>query len=100
MKNLKNFENFVNEDHEKHMVNYMFFQNLHLIKDAIDKMLFMDSHSVDEILENGHDWAGDHIATAKESILQVADFLKVHLEKESEPEERESMYIDDTEEDD
>jgi hypothetical protein len=30
---------------------------------------------IHSILENGHDWAQDHIATAKESIDQVFDFI-------------------------
>ena len=78
------FESFINstylnERHEGEIEHYMFFQNLHVIKNAIDTILFMDSYKVDSILDEGHDWAADHIATAKESITQVASFLQVAL---------------------
>jgi hypothetical protein len=35
----------------------------------------LDPVMVDGILQNGHDWAEDHIATAKESIDQVTHFF-------------------------
>ena len=31
---------------------------------------------VDMILSNGHDWASDHIATSKDDIEEVYNFLK------------------------
>ena len=54
---------------------YMFFSNLELIKHHVEEMLAMDASKIESILENGHDWAADHIATSKESIDQVFDFL-------------------------
>ena len=54
---------------------YMFFSNLEQIHRQTGLMLEMDENELHEILENGHDWAQDHIATAKESIDQVFDFL-------------------------
>jgi hypothetical protein len=63
--------------------NYMFFQNLKTIKQAVDEMLAMDSNTVDMILSNGHDWANDHIATSKDDVEEVYNFLsnkKVQLE--------------------
>jgi hypothetical protein len=56
--------------------NYMFFQNLKTIKEAVDKMLAMDPKMVDMILSNGHDWAEDHIATSKDDVEEVYNFLK------------------------
>ena len=38
-------------------------------------LLEKDPEMIHSILENGHDWAQDHIATSKESIVQVFDFL-------------------------
>jgi hypothetical protein len=35
----------------------------------------MDENEINEILENGHDWAQDHIAEAKNNMDQVFDFL-------------------------
>lgn len=54
---------------------YMFFSNLEQIHRQTGLMLEMDENELHQILENGHDWAQDHIATAKESIDQVFDFL-------------------------
>ncbi len=54
---------------------YMFFSNLEQIHRQTRLMLEMDENELHEILENGHDWAQDHIATAKESIDQVFDFF-------------------------
>jgi HPt (histidine-containing phosphotransfer) domain-containing protein len=54
---------------------YMFFSNLEQIKKQAELMLKMNKEEINEILENGHDWAQDHIATAKESVDQVYDFL-------------------------
>jgi hypothetical protein len=54
---------------------YMFFSNLEQIKRQCDLLLEMDEEAIHNVLENGHDWAQDHIATAKESIDQVFDFL-------------------------
>ena len=54
---------------------YMFFGNLQQIRRQAGLLLDMDEEKLQEILENGHDWAQDHIATAKESIDQVFDFL-------------------------
>lgn len=54
---------------------YMFFGNLEQIRRQAGLLLDLDEDKINEILENGHDWAQDHIATAKESIDQVFDFL-------------------------
>ena len=56
--------------------NYMFFQNLKTIRDAADAILNMNESMVDMILSNGHDWASDHIATSKDDIEEVYNFLK------------------------
>jgi tRNA(Ile)-lysidine synthase TilS/MesJ len=65
---------------EQENERYMFFSNLEQIKRQCDLLLEMDENKVKEILENGHDWAQDHIATAKESIDQVFDFLMNELQ--------------------
>jgi hypothetical protein len=54
---------------------YMFFSNLEQIHRQTGLLLNLDEEEIHDILENGHDWAQDHIATAKESIDQVFDFL-------------------------
>jgi hypothetical protein len=35
----------------------------------------MDESQVDEILSNGHAWAADHIATSKDDVEEVLNFL-------------------------
>ena len=61
-------------EHHEHQY-YMFFENLQTIKRCIDELLSLDETEIDEILASGHDWASDHIATAKEDIEQVHNFL-------------------------
>ena len=60
---------------EERGVNYMFFSNLQQIKRQCDIMLEMDPDLIEELLQNGHDWADDHISEAKTNIDQVFDFL-------------------------
>lgn len=54
---------------------YMFFSNLEQIKRQAELLLDLDENVINEILENGHDWADDHITVAKENLDQVFDFL-------------------------
>jgi hypothetical protein len=53
----------------------MFFSNLQQIKRQAELLLDLDESVIHEILENGHDWADDHITVAKENLDQVFDFL-------------------------
>lgn len=62
------------ENHEETQ-NYMFFGNLKTIKRLVDEMLEMDEAEVDAMLTNGHNWAVDHIATSKDDIEEVFNFL-------------------------
>lgn len=54
---------------------YMFFSNLEQLKRQAERLLELDSDEIHAILENGHDWADDHITVAKENLDQVFDFL-------------------------
>jgi hypothetical protein len=56
----------------------MFFGNLQTIKRLIDEMLEMDEAKVDAMLSNGHNWALDHMATSKDDIEEVFNFLAGH----------------------
>jgi len=104
MKNLiKTFESFDHnsklgnieiEQESHHEVNhYMFFGNLETIKRYVDALLEMDQVTVNEILHNGHDWAADHIATAKDDIEEVANFLMNEMQKSTASEDE--MFEDD-----
>jgi hypothetical protein len=55
--------------------NYMFFSNLRVIKDRIEEILAMDPYMVDSMLEDGHDWAREHLATAKDDVEEVHNWL-------------------------
>jgi len=68
-------ENTIMNEEAYESTRYMFFSNLEQIRRQADLLLDMDEDQLNSILENGHDWAQDHIATAKESIDQVFDFL-------------------------
>jgi hypothetical protein len=68
---------------EQDETNYMFFSNLKQMKRQLEMIMEMDPSTVDQILQNGHDWADDHISEAKTNIDQVFDFLKNEMDKES-----------------
>ena len=64
--------------------SYMFFQNLKTIKQMVDDILALDFRLIDTVLADGHNWAEDHIATSKDDIEEVHNFLmtkKVIMEK-------------------
>jgi hypothetical protein len=54
---------------------YMFFSNLEQMRRQCDLLLELEPEMVDGILDNGHDWAQDHIAEAKNNLDQVFDFM-------------------------
>jgi hypothetical protein len=60
---------------EQHTSRYMFFSNLEQIRRQCDLLLDLDQNMIEEILEDGHDWAQDHISEAKNNMDQVFDFL-------------------------
>jgi len=103
MKNLiKTFESFdhnselgnIEIDHKSHheVNHYMFFGNLETIKRYVDAMLEMDPMAVNELLDNGHDWAADHIATSKDDIEEVANFLMNEMNES--PASEDEMFED------
>jgi len=69
---------------EQDEANYMLFSNLEQIKRQCEMMLEMNPHMIDQLINNGHDWADDHITEAKVNIDQVFDFFKNEFAKEDE----------------
>ena len=65
----------VDEGGEDRTENYMFFSNLEQMKRQIEILMEMDPTVIDMILQNGHDWADDHISEAKTNIDQVFDLI-------------------------
>lgn len=72
---------------------YMFFKNLSAIKHYIEEIEKMDPDQLDDMLKRGHDWAADHIATSKDDIQEVAEWVRSEMEgagaahQEDQPEE-------------
>ena len=60
---------------------YMFFSNLQQMRRQCDLLLDIDPKMIEGILDNGHDWAQDHIAEAKNNMDQVFDFLMNETKK-------------------
>ena len=82
----------LNESHDEETSRYMFFSNLQQMRRQCDMLLELDHSMIEEILENGHDWAQDHIAEAKNNMDQVFDFLMNETKKHG---MQMSMNIDD-----
>jgi hypothetical protein len=72
---LQKLVNKVLKEAEHEHSRYMFFTNLQQIKRQAELLLELDDEVINQILENGHDWADDHITVAKENMDQVFDFL-------------------------
>ena len=65
----------VNEKDYGRVQNYMFFSNLEQMISQAQQLLELDPMKVEQILQDGHDWADDHITVAKENLDQVFDFM-------------------------
>ena len=76
---------------EAEEANYMFFSNLKQMKRQLEMMMEMDPSAVDHIIQNGHDWADDHISEAKTNMDQVFDFIM----NEKDDTHGDEMIIDD-----
>jgi hypothetical protein len=64
--------------------NYMFFANIENIHRMCEEILAMDKNSIDKVLSDGHGWATDHIATSKDDVEEVFNFLKTHSHESEE----------------
>jgi hypothetical protein len=78
-------------EQEVENANYMLFSNLKQMKRQIEMIMKMDPNMIDDIIQNGHDWADDHISEAKTNMDQVFDFLKNEMDKESQYVDYEEM---------
>lgn len=68
-------KNKLNEGNNMGVENYMFFGNLEQMNRQTQMLMELDPTMVDQILKDGHDWAADHIAEAKNNMDQVFDFM-------------------------
>ena len=69
------------KENEDGLENYMTFSNLKQMRRQIDILLEQDPKEIDQIIQNGHDWADDHISEAKNNLDQIFDFFMNELEK-------------------
>jgi hypothetical protein len=93
MRNLNQIiKKVIRETHEEKSQRYMFFSNLEQMKRQCEILLDMDQDMVESILDNGHDWAQDHISEAKNNMDQVFDFLMNETERDG---NKSSMSMDD-----
>lgn len=73
--NLNRIIKKVLKEQEERSTRYMFFSNLEQMKRQCELLLDLDENEIETILEDGHDWAQDHIAEAKNNMDQVFDFI-------------------------
>jgi hypothetical protein len=89
---------------EHNDTRYMFFSNLEQMMRQAKRLLDMDEDMLEDLLNNGHDWAADHIAEAKNNMDQVFDFIMGEMNGEGEgddwdneeDEEEDMMYEGDS----
>lgn len=73
MKNI--IKKILKESHNDGIDNYMFFSNLEQMRKQIDNILEMDVYAVDQLLSDDHGWVIDHVATSKDDVEEVYNFL-------------------------
>ena len=65
----------IKEGNDMNVSNYMFFGNIEQMHRQLGLLLELDPQMVDSIIQDGHDWADDHISEAQTNIDQVFDFM-------------------------
>jgi hypothetical protein len=79
---MKNLDNLIKKVLKEETQRYMFFSNLEQIQRQCEILLGKDKQMIESILDNGHDWAQDHIAESKNNLDQVFDFIMNEIEGE------------------
>jgi hypothetical protein len=80
---------------DKDDTRYMFFSNLEQMIRQAKMLLDMDDDAIEDLLNNGHDWAADHIAEAKNNMDQVFDFIMGEMNGEGEDDSWDNEEDDD-----
>lgn len=77
------------QENPKEDGSYMVLSNLVMIKDYIETILkFKHQTDFSKLVTGEHAWAADHIATAKDDIQEVANFVEAYFEKDNLSEEK------------
>lgn len=74
-KKLNKTKKNIREGNDMNVSNYMFFGNIEQMHRQLGLLLELNPQMVDSILQNGHDWADEHISEAKTNVDQVFDFM-------------------------
>jgi hypothetical protein len=93
---MNNYTDLIKKVLKEESERYMFFSNLEQMRRQCDMLLSMNRDEIESILQNGHDWAQDHIAEAKNNMDQVFDFLMNETKSEEDLDDQmddESMYM-------
>jgi hypothetical protein len=77
---MKNLNNIIKKVLKEETQRYMFFSNLEQMKRQCEILLGKDKKMIESILDNGHDWAQDHISESKNNMDQVFDFIMNEIE--------------------
>lgn len=75
---LKEFEFDQPKTGESHEPNYMVIQNLKQIVRNANEILNMDEKKLLDLMSH-HPWAVDHLATSKDDIEEVHNFIKENM---------------------
>ena len=75
---LKEFEFDIPKGNEEVEPNYMVIQNLKQIARNVNEILSMDEKKLLDLMSH-HPWAVDHLATSKDDIEEVFNFLQENL---------------------
>jgi hypothetical protein len=73
-------QQYIEAEHD--VKHYMFFNNLKTIKEKVDNLLKMDHKKIDSMLADGHDWANDHIATSKDDVEEVYNWIMSNIKED------------------
>jgi hypothetical protein len=86
----------VKENDNGRQENYMFFSNLQQIHRQCEMLMEMNPQELDQIIQNGHDWADDHVSEAKNNMDQVFDFFMNETKGDDEEYLNEEYQIDES----
>lgn len=83
----KHLNTVVQEQTENHISEdgtYMVLQNLHQMKEDIERILsFKHQNDFPKLVTGEHAWAGDHLTTSKDDVEEVANFIEGYFEQKN-----------------
>jgi len=74
----------IREKLQEQSQNYMFYSNLEQIIRQAQELLEIPKDQIESLLNNGHDWADDHVSKSKENLDHVYEFFMNELNSSEE----------------